>query len=105
MAQPLLPAGTPREKIFYVTFGVEYRTRAHPLGFHPDGYVIIVADDVEQARGEAWSIFGTTWSMLYDHWDLDLGRFSVDTYPQGCLGVFYANPEKDCDGPQVPGPA
>jgi hypothetical protein len=98
MAEPMIPASTPREHVFYVTFGVQYRTHPHPLGMHPDGYVIIVADNEEDARTEAWSLFGTTWSMIYDHYDLDAQRFKVTTHPQGCLGVFYADPEETGDG-------
>jgi hypothetical protein len=99
MAEPMVSPGTPQEMVFYVTFGVEYRTHPHPLGFHPDGYVIIVAFDEEEARTEAWSLFGSTWSMLYDYRDVDARRFSVTTHPQGCLGVFYADPKETGDGP------
>jgi len=91
MAEPLIPPEVPKEKIFYVTFGVMYRTEPHPMGMTPDGYVIIVADTYLDARYKAWELFGEYWAFLYDHLDTESGRFNPDSkYPRGVLAVYYA---------------
>lgn len=89
-AEPFIHPRTPKETLFYVTFGVKYRHHAHPQGMHPDGYVIIVAPDEDRARMMATIQFGTNWSFIYDHLDVERERFHPQHYSQGVLGVFYA---------------
>lgn len=90
--EALIPPEVPKEKIFYVTFGVQYRQRQHPQGMHPDGYAIIVADDAHEARMKAWEVFGEQWAFMYDHLDLDRDHFNPgsEVHPRGILAVYYA---------------
>jgi hypothetical protein len=79
---------------FAVTFGQKYARDRHPSfpGAHPDGYVIIVADDFQAARACAIAHFGVFWCDLYgpDTWESsrryfpagELARFTAGEVPQ-----------------------
>ena len=70
-------------KKFYITFGQKYRDEPHPTHgdiIHPDGYVVIHAEDYEKARRIAFTTFGDAWARCYDESDLDPGYF-----PRGVL--------------------
>ena len=89
--EALIPPEVPEEKIFYLTFGVQYRQQQHPQGMSPDGYVIIVATTEQDARMKAWELFGERWAFMYDHLDIRSGRFDPDSglHPRGVLAVYY----------------
>lgn len=81
----------PAEQMFFVTFGVKYRTEPHPKGawITPDGYAMLVQNDEDSARSKANELFGEDgWSMIYDHLDVEFGRFNKDAYPAGAIAVF-----------------
>ena len=67
---------------YYVTFGQKYRHETHPrfAKAHPDGYVMIEADDFESARQLAFENLGPYWANIYDEDD-----FTKDLYPKGVL--------------------
>lgn len=69
---------------FALTFGQKYHREEHPKfpGAHPDGYVIIVADDAAAARGLAIAHFGTFWCDLYGP---DTWAASAHYFPRGEL--------------------
>lgn len=83
---------TPKETVFRVTFGVQYRTERHPVfeWITPDGYVIIVAKDEPAARAKAHEVFGDKWAFIYDYLDIENGRFNPGSYPEGALAVVFA---------------
>lgn len=94
-ANALIPKDVPDHKVFRITFGQRYRTETHPAGewIHPDGYVIIVADDEQIARDKADAVFGKEgWSMIYDDLDVLKGRFNPknEHYKHGVLAVYFA---------------
>jgi hypothetical protein len=85
----------PKRKVFRITFGQRYRSETHPAGdwIHPDGYVVIVADNELAARRKADKVFGPEgWSMIYDHLDVERGRFNPENkhYKDGVLAVYFA---------------
>lgn len=68
-------------KKFYVTFGQKYREEPHPTHgelIHPDGYVVIHAEDYGKARRIAFTAFGDAWASCYH----DL---ITDYFPRGVL--------------------
>lgn len=69
---------------YFVTFGSQYtpRNQRHPNydKAHADGWVVVHADDYEQARAEVVRRLGVRWSMLYG----DDG-FSPEYFPLGEL--------------------
>lgn len=83
-----VPEDVPYRDVYYVTFGVQYRTEKHPQGMHPDGYVLIIAGDIEDAREAAHELFGEKWAFLYDYLDEKSGRFKPSLHPDGALAVF-----------------
>jgi hypothetical protein len=52
---------------FYVTFGSQYAHEPHPTfrDGHPDGYLVVEADDVRAAHAAATVFLGHRWSRLY----------------------------------------
>lgn len=78
----------PEEQIFNVTFGMRYRREDHDRGWHPDGWVTIVADSYEEARVIAWEECAP-WGFIYDHLDRESNRvFDPKYHPQGSLAIF-----------------
>lgn len=71
-------------KKFYVTFGQKYRREAHPLQpwVHPDGWLLVCADDEDTARAAAVSCVGQFFSNIYTHAEFKGDR---DLYPKGEL--------------------
>lgn len=71
-------------KKFYLTFGVQYEQEAHPRGshVHPDGYVVITAEDYDIARDLAVQLYGARWSDIYTEKDFE-GPKSL--FPRGAL--------------------
>jgi hypothetical protein len=64
---------------YRVTFGSqwgaeEYGADPHPVGgydyVHRDGWWAIVAPDEDTARDLALTLLGTTWSHIYDQWQV-----------------------------------
>jgi hypothetical protein len=56
---------------FRVTFGIQYRTEAHPTfpAAHPSGWVTIMAPDETAAREVAFERLGKAWAFIYqDGW-------------------------------------
>ena len=92
-----IPPGTPKETIFYVTFGFMYAEVKHPLGMHPDGYAVIIAPDMDAARALAFARFGKKWAFVYDHLDIERGRFNPEHHPAGVLAVYQAEPSPGGD--------
>lgn len=79
------------ENVFYVTFGVQYRDSPHPTQSwaNPDGFAVIISQDSDLARDVADTVFGKdNWAFIYDHLDVEQGRFNPDKYPEGCLGLL-----------------
>jgi len=70
---------------FVITFGQKYRSERHPIWdkAHPDGYVIIQANTVEEARAKAFETFDKYWAFIYKKRD-----FNPERFPKGILGVF-----------------
>lgn len=70
-------------KKWFVTFGQRYRIEEHPFlpGAHPDGWVTIIADTMDEARQKAFEALGQHWSMIYDNID-------PEWYPMGELARF-----------------
>lgn len=68
---------------FYVTFSQVYRHKPHPtdLNAHPDGYFLIVADNVIKAVEVANDFFDRYWLSLHSEDNMDFSKF-----PLGCLG-------------------
>lgn len=79
---------TPKENVFYVTFGVKYRTEEHPTGMHPDGYAVIIAKDEDSARAFAWELWGAHWAFIYDYLDRETGRFKEELHPEGPIAIY-----------------
>lgn len=67
---------------FYVTLGQQYATHQHPFlaNAHPDGYVVIDAEDANKARQIAFARLGSCWAFLYAE-----GDFDAAMYPRGPL--------------------
>lgn len=74
--------------IFIVTFGSQYSYQAHPYyeDAHPDGLVEIEAEDEDDAREMAFSLFGTCWSFIYSKEWFDKNE-SRRYYPRGVLAT------------------
>ncbi len=70
---------------FYLTFGRRYELEEHPAfeQAHPDGWVRIVAVDLEAAREAAWMKFGENYAFLYAE-----GDFQPGSFPRGEIGVI-----------------
>lgn len=67
---------------FYVTFGQRYSRERHPSlpAAHPDGWVVVVAPNMDAARHYAHLRLGSHWSGIYDAED-----HNPDLYPLGEL--------------------
>lgn len=81
---------------FMLTFGQKYAREPHPLypAAHPDGYVVIEADDYDAARLAVANTFAIYWCDLYtpETWQL-----YVDYFPRGELGRITAPPSPRAD--------
>ena len=68
-----------QKESFYLTFGQQYRREEHPSGHsvHPDGYVEIIANNLEAAREKAFATFGPDWFTVY------LTIPSLEHFPRG----------------------
>jgi hypothetical protein len=58
---------------FYVTFGVQYAHEKHPVikDIHPDGVLLVEADDYLAARRLVQALLGRSWSMLDSEEDME----------------------------------
>lgn len=79
---------------FYLTIGVQYSYQPHPLKIHPDGYVVVEADNELEGRRAVFELIGAQWSMLHteeeffsDH-HLFEGKRTCDFFPAGRLGTI-----------------
>lgn len=76
-----------------VTFGQRYRRERHPsfADAHPDGWVVIVADDEWQARDTAMRLFGEQWAFLYSEGEFFRLQSAPlrQLYPRGEIGLFH----------------
>lgn len=98
--------GRPNVPVFYVTFGQRYRNEAHPRFAlaHPEGWVVLEAEDEAFAREGAWILFHQHWAFIYDAeqwaepsvsgktneelWPRgELARYRVSRRPDGGIGV------------------
>ena len=82
---------------FYVTFGQRYRREAHPTDkrIHPDGVVAIKASTMEEAREQAFSVFGRNWSCIYTRADMAACMFGKDhpnLFIRGVVGEIVKTP-------------
>lgn len=79
---------------WYLTIGVQYSHEPHPLDIHPDGYVVVEADDELKGREMVFELMGTKWSMLYDEDEFFSevytyeGLRTADYFPRGQLGTI-----------------
>lgn len=73
-------------KKFYLTFGANYAYEKHPSGahVHPDGYVVITAEDYDIARDVVTQLYGVYWSDLYSAKSFDLTDMAR-LFPRGSL--------------------
>jgi hypothetical protein len=67
--------------IFYLTVGQIYRREEHPCGWHPDGYVVVEAEDYREARDKVWAVAGGKWCFLYEE-----SKFDFSFHPRGEIG-------------------
>ena len=69
---------------FYVTFGQRYAREQHPtmLGAHPNGWVVVEADDMTDARVLVVQYLGTAWSNIYR----DDNTPTISEFPRGPIG-------------------
>lgn len=63
---------------FYLTVGQKYRYETHPQGIHPDGWMTIVAPDLDEARACAYDYCGESFCSVYPE-----SSFSWHLYPLG----------------------
>ena len=70
---------------FHFTFGQKYRHEPHPRGpAHPDGWVTVEADNVEDAVQIMSEHYGDMWASCYtEH------SFNPDLFPRGELVRLY----------------
>ena len=52
-------------KPFFITFAANHYPHPYGREVHPDGYVVIEAEDESQARAAAFHIYGQKWSFIY----------------------------------------
>jgi hypothetical protein len=76
---------------YYITFGQKYRTEPHPiLGICcADGYVVVKAEDMKQARDFVFTTFGTAWSNIYAE-NYDFAMPINELFPMGEIGFLPA---------------
>jgi hypothetical protein len=55
-------------KEFAITFGFQYDREPHPFFSlaHPQGFIVIEADDEEDARMMAYAHLGSAWAFIYE---------------------------------------
>lgn len=75
------------DQVYNITFGMRYRNEEHPMGWHPDGWVTIIASTYERAREIAWQECAP-WGFIYDRLDRESGRFNPELHPMGSLATF-----------------
>lgn len=100
-------AGKPNLPVFYVTFGARYAREPHPKWAlaHPDGYLVLEAEDEPFAREAAWKLCGQHWAFIYTQEQMfadvrhggltaddlfprgELARYRVSRRPSGAIGV------------------
>lgn len=70
---------------FMATFGVRYRTEQHPSGLpvDPDGYVLILADDYDEAVDLMQSEYGQAYAFIYPD-----TNFKPEYHPKGVIRVL-----------------
>lgn len=75
--------GAPKLRSYYVTFGVKYRYETHPHwpAAHPDGWLLVLAPDEEEARLLLRRTISNKYAFLYDE-----HRFDKKWHPLGELG-------------------
>lgn len=73
---------------FYVTFGQRYRHEQHPEleAAHPDGWLVVEALDLDDARAMAFAALGSAWAFVYA-----LEDFDPTLYPLGELARLTAD--------------
>lgn len=64
---------------FYITFGGQYRHEPHPAGdwAHPDGYLVVVAEDYSTARRRVFELLGGRFAFMYEE------RPAAEWFPLG----------------------
>ncbi len=74
-------------KTYYVTFGQQYAREFHPLEdegtvsvIHPDGFAVVEANSLDDARKLAFKTLGVLWAFIYA-----AGAFHPALYPMGEL--------------------
>lgn len=72
-------------KRFYVTLGVQYKNEPHPYlpasRSNPDGFLLVRAPSMREAREMATDVLGFSYADIYDETD-----FQRSYHPLGCLG-------------------
>jgi hypothetical protein len=70
---------------YYVTLGLQYRYDPHPVlprdRANPDGFLLVQAENENEARDIVYSVLGTAYSFIYTESDFRRGY-----HPLGCLG-------------------
>lgn len=69
-------------KEFAVTFGQKYREEVHPKVkyAHPDGYLVVEAAQMNEARQKAFNELGQSWAFIYP-----IDELNKDYFPLGEL--------------------
>lgn len=69
---------------YYVTFGQQYRKEPHPKVKYadPDGYVLINAENYNEARQKAFKHLGVHWAFIYSEEEF---KKSKHWFPLGVL--------------------
>lgn len=69
---------------YFVTFGQKYRNQPHPLQTypHPDGWLLVKAVDMTEARTKAFQELGPFWSNIYTDQEF---KKNQHLYPKGEL--------------------
>lgn len=64
-------------KTYCVTFGQQYKNEPHPKVryAHPDGWLAIEAENMNEARKKAFDHLGPAWSFIYLEDQLDKSYF------------------------------
>lgn len=64
---------------YYVTFGQQYRREPHPKVeyAHPDGWLLIEAEDIKTAREKAFNELGDAWAFIYVEGGWDRSYFPL----------------------------
>lgn len=64
---------------YMVTFGQQYRREPHPKVkyAHPDGWLVIEAPTMAEARDKAFSELGSYWGFIYNKHQFDASYFPL----------------------------